>query len=196
MRIVSGEKDFNYTNMQVSENRRKGEAYSSAGQTARNSASNQRAEDVYTRQNESVSETKTNELTAKQAGELAKRYDVKNMTQEEYHSLLKELKDQGVISLKDIHTCGAGEVPHIPINGIRCIEGGKKNFHPWPSAGNRADFTKILSGNLEQCRSYAFEYATDDGEREFGFSMAKSYSQVIDLFRQISDAREIQQRQK
>ncbi len=195
MRIVSGEKDFNYTNMRVGTNQRKGKAPSPA-LAAQNSASSQRAEDVYTRQTESVSETKNNGLTAKQAGELAKRYDVKNMTQEEYHSLLKELKDQGLISLKDMRTCGAGEVPHIPIDGIRCIEGGKKDFYPWPAEGDRADFTKILSDNLNLCNSYLFEYAKTDGEKDFGSSMAQSYSQVIDLFQQISNAREIQQRQK
>lgn len=192
MRIISGEGNFNHANMQVGAKRQKGKV----PYFAQNSTSSQRAADVYTCQAGSVSETKNSALTAKQAGELAKRYDVKNMTQEEYHSLLKELKDQGLISLKDMRTCGAGEVPYIPIDGIRCIEGGKKDFHPWPASGDRADFTKILSGNLNLCRSYLLEYAKTDGEREFGSSMTQSYTQMIDLFQQISDAREIQQCQK
>ncbi len=54
----------------------------------------------------------TSKLTDEMAASLAKKYDVKNMTRDEYGSLLKELRNAGVISSQDFSVGFGGAVPY------------------------------------------------------------------------------------
>ena len=60
----------------------------------------------------------TSKLTDEMAASLAKKYDVKNMTRDEYGSLLKELRNAGVISSQDFSVGFGGAVPYNGPSGL------------------------------------------------------------------------------
>lgn len=138
---------------------------------------------------EVVSDSK---LTAKQAGELARKYDVNNMTTDDYNSLLKELKDSGLISLKGYRICAGGEVPYTIPDGVICKETDENDLLVWPSGNDKADYIKLLKSNMMLCGNFLMEGAADNATKQYAQSARGEYSHVISLFQQISEAREIQ----
>lgn len=73
-------------------------------------------------------------LTGRQLSVLAERYDLKNMTRQEYGELLIELRDFGVITQKEFSDGYGGMIP----------DGGQS----LPQGQERADILSLINGSL------------------------------------------------
>ncbi len=129
-------------------------------------------------------------LSLEMASALASKYDVTNMTRNEYGNLLRELRDSGVISSKDFSVGYGGEVPYTAPDGVRMTMGDKDDMglEPWPFDGRRADFTKILRSCAKYCESFVSERDEDSDERIVGSSLGESYHELLKIFDQIGRA--------
>ena len=130
-------------------------------------------------------------LTQEQAERLAGRYDVENMTREEYDSLLKELKDSGVITFKVLSVQSLDEdrkVPHIAPDGTVYEEGAKIREAFWKADGSRGNVLEWLRGCMEYCRDFAYQKTDSEEERQQSLLIADSYSLLAELFQQIGSA--------
>lgn len=130
-------------------------------------------------------------LTQEQVERLAGRYDVENMTREEYDSLLAELRDSGVITFKvlAVHYAGKGEkAPHIMPDGIVYEEGAQIRGSFWKADGSRGNALEWLRGCMEYCRDFAYHKTDSEEERQQSLLIADSYSLLADIFQQIGRA--------
>lgn len=125
-------------------------------------------------------------LSPEMALALASKYDVTNMTRNEYGNLLCELRDSGVISSKDFSVGYGGEVPYTAPDGVRMTMGDKDDMglEPWPFDGRKADFTKLLRSCAKYCERFVSEQEDSD-ERIMGSSLADSYHELLKIFDQI-----------
>lgn len=133
--------------------------------------------------NEKLSRKK---LSPEMASALASKYDVSNMTRNEYGNLLRELRDSGVISSKDFSVGYGGAVPYTAPDGVRMTMGDKDDMglEPWPFDGQRADFTKLLRSCAKYCER--FVSAQEDGDKKMiGSSLGDSYHELLKIFEQI-----------
>lgn len=146
--------------------------------------------DVYTSGNLVYESEAPKGLTADMALSLAERYDVKNMTRNEYGSLLQELRNSGVISSKDFGVGFGGEVPYTAPDGVRMTMGTADGtgLEPWPSGNGKADFTKLLRACANYCRDFAVGQEKDSDGSMVGHSLCDSYQRLSDILDQIEQA--------
>lgn len=125
-------------------------------------------------------------LSPEMALALASKYDVTNMTRNEYGNLLRELRDSGVISSKDFSVGYGGEVPYTAPDGVRMTMGDRDDMglEPWPFDGRKADFTKLLRSCAKYCERFASEQEDGD-EKIMGSSLGDSYHELLKVFDQI-----------
>lgn len=125
-------------------------------------------------------------LTPEMASALASKYDVSNMTRNEYGNLLRELRDSGVISSKDFSVGYGGAVPYTAPDGVRMTMGDKDDLglEPWPLDGQRADFTKLLQSCAKYCERFV-SAQEDRDEGMIGSSLGDSYHELLKIFDQI-----------
>ena len=121
---------------------------------------------------------------------LAEKYDVKNMTRNEYGSLLQELRDSGVISSKDFGVGYGGEGPYVEPDGVQMTMGATDGtgLEPWPSGNEKADFTKLLRACARYCTDFASQQEGESDGRNVGNSLADSYQRLLEVFDQIDRA--------
>lgn len=131
-------------------------------------------------------------LTPDKANDLAKRYDVKNMTRNEYSNLLQELRDSRVISSKEFSVGFGGAVPYTVPDGVKMTMGPveKTDFDVWPSGKERVDFTKLLRACARYCTDFTSEQEENSDGKKVGSSLSDSYNRLSEIFEQIDRAAE------
>ena len=129
-------------------------------------------------------------LTPDMAAAFAEKYDVKNMTRNDYGRLLQELRDSGVISSKDFSVGFGGAVPYTEPDGVQMTMGsaGSAGLDAWPSGKDKADFTKLLRDCARYCIEFASKQEEDSDGRKVGDSLSDSYNCLLEVFDQISRA--------
>lgn len=109
-------------------------------------------------------------LTGQQLSELAERYDLKNMTRQEYGELLRELRDFGVITQKEFSDGYGGLIP----NGGQSL----------PQGQERADILSLINGLSESCIQYGS--GVEGLERDTAKALASSYERLGCIFSKIN----------
>ena len=129
-------------------------------------------------------------MTPDMAAAFAEKYDVKNMTRNDYGRLLQELRDSGVISSKDYSVGFGGAVPYTAPDGVQMTMGsaGSTGLDEWPSGKDKADFTKLLRDCARYCIEFASKQEEDSDGEKVGHSLADSYNRLLEVFNQISRA--------
>lgn len=132
----------------------------------------------------------TKVLTPDMAAAFAEKYDVKNMTRNDYGRLLQELRDSGVISSKDFSVGFGGAVPYTEPNGVQMTMGsvGSAGLDAWPTGKDKADFTKLLRDCARYCIEFASKQEEDSDGEKVGNSLSDSYNRLLEVFDQISRA--------
>lgn len=169
----------------------KGRYSSSAVETARISLKNNN--DVYIAgagDSDMYDKEQAKVLTPDMAAAFAEKYDVKNMTRNDYGRLLQELRDSGVISSKDFSVGFGGAVPYTEPDGVQMTMGsaGSAGLDAWPSGKDKADFTKLLRDCARYCIEFASKQEEDSDGRKVGDSLSDSYNCLLEVFDQISRA--------
>jgi len=155
----------------------------------------QRTKDTYVPDTggEAVQEKRSSKkLTDEQACSLAKKYDVKNMTRNEYGNLLQELRNSGVISSQDFSVGFGGAVPYEAPDGVKMTMGAadQAGLDAWPSGMRKADFTKLLRACAKYCTEFVSRQEEDTAEKKVGDSLSESYARLSEVFEQIQKAAE------
>ena len=127
-------------------------------------------------------------LTPDMAAAFAEKYNVKNMTRNDYGRLLQELRDSGVISSKDFSVGFGGAVPYTEPDGVQMTMGsaGSAGLDAWPSGKDKADFTKLLRDCARYCTEFASKQGKDSEGEKIGNSLSDSYNRLLEVFDQIS----------
>ena len=151
-------------------------------------ARTQRTQDTYVPGiGEEPEKQTTKKLTDEQANSLAEKYDVKNMTRNEYGNLLQELRDSGIISSQDFSVGFGGAVPYTAPDGVKMTIGETDytGLEPWPSGTGKADFTKLLRACASYCAEFASMQKEHTAEKNVGSSLSESYTRLLAVFEQI-----------
>lgn len=132
----------------------------------------------------------TSKLTDEMAISLAKKYDVKNMTRDEYGSLLKELRNAGVISSQDFSVGFGGAVPYNGPSGLTIGASKDSGLEAWPFGKEKGDFTKLLRACAQYCKDFSYSQDKDGKGKEICNSMSGSYQRLLEAFEQIGKCRD------
>lgn len=127
----------------------------------------------------------TSKLTDEMATSLAKKYDVKNMTRDEYGNLLKDLRDSGVISSQDFSVGFGGAVPYNGPSGLTIGASEDPGLEAWPFGKEKGDFTKILRACAQYCKDFSYSQDKDGKGKEICNSISGSYTRLLEIFEQI-----------
>ena len=128
-------------------------------------------------------------LTQDDAHSLAQKYDVTNMTRNEFNQLLSELRNMGIINSQDFSVGYGGEIPHDLKEGeVRMTYGAPDESIRWPMGNERVDFIKLLRSCANYCSDFAADQEEDSDGRKVGNSLADSYHRLIDVLEQIKKA--------
>ena len=129
-------------------------------------------------------------LTPDMALALSEKYDVKNMTRNEYGKLLQELRGSGVISSKDFSVGFGGEVPYTEPDGVQMTLGSTDwaGIDTWPSGNEKVDFTKLLRACARYCTDFASKQEEGSDGEIVGSSLSDSYTRLLKIFEQIDSA--------
>lgn len=127
----------------------------------------------------------TSKLTDEMAISLAKKYDVKNMTRDEYGSLLKELRNAGVISSQDFSVGFGGAVPYNGPSGLTIGASKDSGLEAWPFGKEKGDFTKLLRACAQYYKDFSYSQDKDGKGKEICNSMSGSYQRLLSAFEQI-----------
>ena len=127
----------------------------------------------------------TPKLTDEMAGSLATKYNVENMTRDEYGNLLKDLRDYGVISSQDFSVGFGGAVPYNGPSGMM-IGTSDPSLEAWPFGKEKSDFTKILRSCVQYCSDFSYSQKKGGKGKKICDSMSGSYRRILDAFEQIS----------
>lgn len=129
-------------------------------------------------------------LTPDMASALSEKYDVKNMTRDEYGKLLQELRDSGVISSKDFSVGFGGEVPYTEPDGVQMALGSTDwvGIDTWPSGNEKVDFTKLLRACARYCTDFASKQEEGSDGEIMSSSLSDSYTRLLKIFEQIDSA--------
>ena len=130
----------------------------------------------------------TKSLTSDVAQSLAEKYDVTNMTRNEFCQLLGELRNMGIISSQDFSVGYGGEIPHDLKEGEVRMTYGPLEEPTWPMGNERADFIKLLRSCADYCSDFAADQEEGSDGRTVGNSLAGSYHRLIDVLEQIKKA--------
>lgn len=126
-------------------------------------------------------------LTPDMAAAFAEKYNVKNMTRNDYGRLLQELRDSGVISSQDFSVGFGGAVPYTEPDGVQMTMGsaGSAGLDAWPSGKDKADFTKLLRDCARYCMEFASKQEEDSEGEKVGNSLSDSYNRLLEVLVQI-----------
>ena len=127
-------------------------------------------------------------LTQDDAHSLAQKYDVTNMTRNEFNQLLSELRNMGVISSQDFSAGYGGEIPCYLKEGESVMTEGPLEEPTWPMGNERVDFIKLLRSCANYCSDFAADQEEDSDGKKVGNSLADSYHRLIDVLEQIKKA--------
>ena len=130
----------------------------------------------------------TKSLTSDAAQSLAEKYDVTNMTRNEFCQLLGELRNMGIISSQDFSVGYGGEIPCYLKEGESVMTEGPLEEPTWPMGNERADFIKLLRSCADYCSDFAADQEEGSDGRTVGNSLAGSYHRLIDVLEQIKKA--------
>lgn len=123
----------------------------------------------------------TTELTADMARTFAQKYDVANMSRNEYSLLLCALRNEDMITTQEFSAAYGGTLP----NGAASAAGG---LQPLPLGDNKADFTVLLKQYVTYCSTFLQLPAGGAMEHAHIKSLVDTYSHLAALFGQIRDA--------
>ena len=112
------------------------------------------------------------------ARELAEKYDVGNLSRNEYSLLLCGLRNAGFITTQEFSAGYGGTLPH----------GAMELPEPLPLGDNKADFTALLAQYVRYCGGFLEISARSGPERAHAKSLLTTYSRLDALFRQIHGA--------
>lgn len=133
----------------------------------------------------------TKSLTSDAAQSLAEKYDVTNMTRNEFNQLLSELRNMGIISSQDFSVGYGGEIPDDLKDGeVRMTYGAPDESVRWPMGNERVDFIKLLRSCANYCSDFAADQEEGSDGRKVGNSLSDSYHRLIDVLEQIEKAEE------
>lgn len=134
----------------------------------------------------------TSKFTDEMVTSLAKKYDVKNITRNEYGKLLQELRGSGVISSKDFSVGFGGEVPYTKPDGVQMKLGSTNwvGIDTWPSGNEKVDFTKLLRACAKYCTDFASKQEEGSDEKIVSNSLSDSYTRLLEIFEQIDGSRD------
>lgn len=129
-------------------------------------------------------------LTSDTAQSLAEKYDVTNMTRNEFNQLLNELRNMGIISSQDFSVGYGGEIPNDLKEGEVRMTYGPLEEPTWPMGNERVDFIKLLRSYADYCSDFAADQEEGSDGRKVGNSLSDSYNRLIDVLEQIEKAEE------
>lgn len=132
----------------------------------------------------------TKSLTSDTAQSLAEKYDVTNMTRNEFNQLLSELRNMGIISSQDFSVGYGGEIPCYLKEGESVMTEGPLEEPTWPMGNERVDFIKLLRSCANYCSDFAADQEEGSDGRKVGNSLSDSYHRLIDVLEQIEKAEE------
>lgn len=132
----------------------------------------------------------TKSLKPDDALALAQKYDVTNMTRNEFNQLLGELRNMGVIGSQDFSAGYGGEIPHYLKEGESVMTYGPLEEPTWPMGNERVDFIKLLRSCADYCSDFAAGQEENSDGRKVGNSLADSYHRLIHALEQIKKAGE------
>ncbi|MDE7218004.1 MAG: hypothetical protein K2O45_00010 [Oscillospiraceae bacterium] len=118
-------------------------------------------------------------LTDKQIENFAEKYDLQNMDRSQLVKLLAELRDTGAITEREFSISYAGVMP-------KSGEGAPV----WPQGSSKVDFVQFLGECAEHCRAVCDRSADSGAEQTNNVMLATTYSDLRDIFLQISNKRE------
>ena len=160
---------------------------------ARKAESNQKDVFVRSASTEQSAEVKQTPKSLKPdvAYSFAQRYDVTNMTRDEFSHLLGELRNMGVISSQDFSVAYGGEIPSdLKPGEVRMTYGAPDESMRWPMGNERVDFIKLLRSCANYCSDFAADQEEGSDGRTVGTSLSNSYHRLIDVLEQIKKAGE------
>lgn len=138
------------------------------------------------------SETPRKDFTNDMAKELAKKYNVTNITRDEYHQLLKELRDKEVINKSEYTIAAGGLVPANPEANMGCcyMEPPFGTHATWPSNHQRVNGMSIVQSYGKYCDSYVDYFAkqSKDITASIGQSFSNTYKHLEEILQKIYDA--------
>lgn len=133
----------------------------------------------------------TKSLTSDAAQSFAEKYDVTNMTRNEFNQLLSELRNMGIISSQDFSVGYGGEIPDDLKDGeVRMTYGAPDESMRWPMGNERVNFIKLLRSCANYCSDFAADQEEGSDGRKVGNSLSDSYHRLIDVLEQIEKAEE------
>lgn len=152
--------------------------------------------DIYTSNwkqiSKAQSETPHKDLTNDMAKELAKKYDLTNITRDEYHQMLKELRDSEIISKSEYTIAAGGLVPANPEANTGCCytEPPFGTHATWPSNNQRTNCMSIVQSYGKYCDSYANYFAkqSKDVTASIGKNFSNTYMHLEEILQKIFDA--------
>lgn len=130
----------------------------------------------------------TKSLKPDDAHSLAQKYDVTNMTRNEFSHLLGELRNMGIINSQDFSVGYGGEIPCDLKDGEVRMTYGPLEEPTWPMGNQRVDFVKLLRSCANYCSDFAADQKEGSDGRKVGNSLTDSYHRLIDALEQIKKA--------
>lgn len=124
----------------------------------------------------------TTALTEDMVRTLAERYDVTQMTRNEYSLLLYDLRSAGIITTQEFSAGYGGTLPRASIQV-------DKSPDMLPLGENKTDFTELLKQYVGYCNEFLKVTAGNSLEQEHSESLLFIYSHLDALFKQIHSAR-------
>lgn len=121
-------------------------------------------------------ETKIKPFTSAMASELAGKYDVQNMSRNQYTKLLAELRDSGVLTPQEYSAAYGGTMPTDDQSVY------------WPHGSEAVDFSQLLRDCEASCADYTTNTAQTDSEKANGEMLTAAYSKLGGILEQISQA--------
>ena len=119
-------------------------------------------------------------MTADTAHSLGSRYTITNMTRNQYSSLLRELRDMGIITPQDFSVGYGGMIPYTDTKGKTAYT----EADGWPRGKEQTDFAELLQNCANTCRNFM----SSQGEAINSTRMTSdSYDRLLKIFNQIQE---------
>lgn len=119
-------------------------------------------------------------MTADTAHSLGSRYTITNMTRNQYSSLLRELRDMGIITPQDFSVGYGGMIPYTDTKGKTAYT----EADGWPRGKEQTDFAELLQNCANTCRNFM----SSQGEAINSTRMTSdSYDRLSKIFNQIQE---------
>ena len=120
-------------------------------------------------------------LTEDMAHTFAQKYDVTNLSRNEYSLLLSALRNEDMITTQEFSAAYGGTLPHGAAPGTTTL-------HPLPLGDNKSDFTALLKQYVTCCTAFLQLSPAGTMEHNHVKSLLSTYSHLSSLFGQIQAA--------